>query len=62
MYRPLGEGDVDFVEIMSLLDRARYSGWFVIEQDLVINSPSDAASPLSNARRSIQYLESVSGT
>jgi hypothetical protein len=28
MYRPLGEGDVDFVEIMSLLDRATLLGWF----------------------------------
>ena len=54
---PLGEGDVPIVEIIQELRRHRYEGWYVLEQDLTIESASDTGSALEGARRSIDYLE-----
>jgi inosose dehydratase len=36
MYRPLGRGDVGISAIVSLLETAGYSGWYVLEQDRVL--------------------------
>jgi 5-dehydro-2-deoxygluconokinase len=55
LYRPLGEGDVDVAAVLRLLRGAGYAGWYVIEQDLVLDRPGDGA-PLENVRRSLDFL------
>jgi inosose dehydratase len=59
MYRPLGDGDVDIESIVKMLRANGYDGWFVIEQDLVIDDRADGSEPFNNAVRSVQYLESA---
>jgi inosose dehydratase len=53
----LGDGDVPVVAIIEELQRHGYDGWYVLEQDMTIDSSADGASPLDSARRSVSYLE-----
>lgn len=59
LYRPLGEGDVDMVAVIELLRAVGYSGWYVVEQDVVIDPDRGDAAPLDNAIRSRRFLEEV---
>lgn len=56
MYRALGEGDARIPEIIAALRGAGYDGWYVLEQDTVIENEADAARALENARRSIEFI------
>ena len=61
MYRSLGAGDARVGEIVAALSDAGYDGWYVLEQDTVIESDVDAATALENARRSVAYLRDTLG-
>ncbi len=54
---PLGDGDVPIIGIIEELRRHDYDGWFVLEQDLTIESDSESGRAIESARRSIEYLE-----
>ncbi|WP_306291709.1 sugar phosphate isomerase/epimerase [Microbispora sp. GKU 823] len=54
MYRPLGRGDVDVAGIVSGLTAAGYTGWYVMEQDVILTSAD--ADPVENVRASLAYL------
>jgi inosose dehydratase len=53
----LGDGDVPVVAIIQELRRHGYDGWYVLEQDVTIETAADTGLPLESARRSIAYLE-----
>lgn len=57
MYVPLGEGDVDFPSILTSLDAAGYSGWYVIEQDTILESPHSAPLLQRDVKTSIEFLQ-----
>ncbi|GAA3442222.1 TIM barrel protein [Planomonospora venezuelensis] len=57
IYRPLGEGDVDVAGIVTGLAAAGYSGWYVLEQDVVLDS--EEADPARDVRASLAYLRSL---
>ena len=60
MYVPLGEGDVDIAAIVTSLVKSGYDGWFVLEQDNVINAePAPGAGPLESARKSVEFIRGV---
>ena len=60
MYVPLGEGDVDIRSIVRSLIQANYQGWFVLEQDNVINAePGDDAGPFADAQKSVNFIRAV---
>ena len=59
LYRPLGEGDIDLAELLRLLDTAGYGGWYVVEQDAVIDADHAETEPLEHALRSLRHLEEV---
>lgn len=60
MYRPLGEGDVDIPTIVSALDRVGYEGWYVMEQDTILNAePEPGDGPIADVRASLEYLRKV---
>lgn len=62
MYVPLGQGDVDLVAIIDALNAAGYDGWYVLEQDNVVNSePAEGAGPFADAAASVKYLRSLLG-
>lgn len=57
MYRPLGKGDVDVPAIVRGLAVSGYQGWFVLEQDKVLDGPD--ADPLADVLSSVDYLRSL---
>ena len=57
----LGEGDVDFAPFFAELERSGYSGWIVVEQDMVPSSPEDAAEAIDAQRRNRRWLRSELG-
>ncbi|MEV4382936.1 TIM barrel protein [Streptosporangium sp. NPDC049644] len=54
IYRPLGQGDVDVAGIVTGLTAAGYPGWYVLEQDVVLDSGD--ANPMEDVRTSLAYL------
>jgi inosose dehydratase len=50
-YRPLGRGDVDSAAIVRSLEASDYQGWYVMEQDTVLDSePTEGEGPLADVR------------
>jgi inosose dehydratase len=57
LYRALGDGDVDVDGIVTTLENHGYAGWYVLEQDLVLDSePPAGAGPVRDFRASRDYL------
>lgn len=61
MYQALGVGDVRIDEIVAALRDAGYDGWYVLEQDTVVENEDDAARALDNARRSVEFIRAAVG-
>ena len=60
LYRPLGEGDVDVAGVVGLLRAVGYRGWYVLEQDVVLQEePAEGEGPARMAARSVSYLNRV---
>jgi inosose dehydratase len=61
-FRPLGEGDVDIGRLLELCEGAEYSGWYVLEQDIVVESePAEGEGPVNDVRKSLRFLEMCIG-
>ena len=57
-FRPLGEGDVDIGAVVDRLEASGYRGWYVLEQDAVVeNEPPEGEGPLNDIRKSLRFLE-----
>lgn len=61
MFRPLGEGDVAVEALVRTLEDAGYAGWYVLEQDVMLDGPGDAGAPYADVRTSLHYLDRVLG-
>jgi inosose dehydratase len=62
VYRPLGRGDVDVAGIVARHGAAGYTGWYVMEQDVVLDAePPGNAGPVSAVRQSLIYLAGLAG-
>lgn len=60
VFCPLGRGSVDFPAVFSELRRIGYSGWLIVEQDVIVDAavpPSDP--PLEVARQSRQFIQQI---
>ena len=56
-FRPLGEGDVDVGGVVDRLESSGYRGWYVLEQDSVVERrPGAGAGPVVEVRKSLDYL------
>ena len=56
-FRPLGDGDVDIGAVVDRLESAGYSGWYVLEQDTVVESePDEGEGPIVEIRQSLEDL------
>jgi inosose dehydratase len=63
MYTPLGEGDVDVKAIVTALVNSGYDGWFVLEQDLMLDGEPEAGGwPFTDAKKSVDYLRAVAAS
>ncbi|MEV4537895.1 TIM barrel protein [Asanoa sp. NPDC049518] len=61
MYRPLGDGDVDVAGIVTTLTANGYAGWYVLEQDTMLDEdPPAGEGPVLDVRRSLEHLRKVS--
>jgi len=61
LYRPLGQGDVDVAGVVGALEAAGYQGWYVLEQDTILNGPPRDEGPVRAVRESLTYLRDLSG-
>ncbi|MEO7234674.1 MAG: TIM barrel protein, partial [Lapillicoccus sp.] len=63
MYQPLGAGDVDVAAIVTALERSGYAGWYVLEQDTILDADPatdpGVRAPLDDIRKSIDHLRQV---
>jgi inosose dehydratase len=59
LYRPLGQGDVDIAQIVAALEQAGYRGWYVLEQDTVLDAAASDSGPLADVRTSLDFLEAL---
>jgi inosose dehydratase len=58
VFRPLGDGDVDVGEVVGRLERSGYRGWYVLEQDTVVEAePDEGEGPVTDVRKSLAYLQ-----
>jgi inosose dehydratase len=58
LFRPLGEGDVDVGRVLGILDGAGYDGWYVLEQDLILDGkPGDG--PAREVGKSLAFVTEI---
>ncbi len=60
MYTPLGAGDVDIAGIVAALRGNGFDGWFVMEQDTILDEEPTDEGPLGDVRASVAYLRNLS--
>ncbi len=51
----LGQGDIDFPELIAALKNQNYDGWIVVEQDVL----PGMGSPRQSAERNLKYIHSI---
>lgn len=63
LFRPLGEGQAPVADTVRALEKDGYTGWYVLEQDCALPSAEipDGKGPIEDVRRSIAFLEALSG-
>lgn len=60
MFAPIGEGDIDFKAIVEKLNEAGFDGYYVLEQDIMLDEePPAGGGPIGNARKSFEALKAL---
>lgn len=59
IYTPLGTGDIDISGIVSVLRDNGFDGWFVMEQDMILDADPTDEGPLRDVRTSVAYLNAL---
>jgi inosose dehydratase len=60
MYRPLGQGEGDVAGPLSAPEGSGYGGWYVMEQDTVLDAePAAGAGPLAAVQASLAHLKGL---
>lgn len=59
MYRPLGDGGARIADVVASLESVHYTGWFVLEQDTVVNDEAGAKRAFADAQKSMRYLQTL---
>jgi inosose dehydratase len=59
LYRPLGDGDIDFGAVAVALGKHRYDGWWVLEQDTILSEEPRGEGPVAGVRRSADHLRGL---
>ncbi len=59
MYVPLGAGDVDIAGIVKTLEDNGYDGWYVMEQDNILEAEPAGTGPLADVLASVEFLRGV---
>lgn len=60
MYRPLGSGDAEVADVVRALEGAGYEGWYVLEQDLVLDDePERGGGPVRDVEACVRFIEAL---
>jgi inosose dehydratase len=59
MYTPLGAGDIDIPGIVNALHNNGFDGWFVMEQDTILDGEPGNEGPVRDVRTSVAYMNDV---
>jgi inosose dehydratase len=60
LYRPLGQGAVDVRRLVRALERHGFAGWYVLEQDVMLDAePANGNGPAADVRASVEFLREV---
>ncbi|WP_182169728.1 sugar phosphate isomerase/epimerase family protein [Flaviflexus equikiangi] len=60
MFAPVGQGDIDFPTIVATLKDAGFDGYYVLEQDIMLDEePAAGAGPIENARAAFNALKAL---
>jgi inosose dehydratase len=59
IFRPLGQGDIDIEAMVQSLEAAGYQGWYVLEQDLMLDDRPTGEGPAANVRASLEFLRGL---
>ncbi|MCT7660456.1 TIM barrel protein [Mycobacterium deserti] len=59
MYTPLGSGDVDIAGIVTALRRNGFDGWFVMEQDTILDGEPTDEGPARDVRASVDFMAGI---
>jgi inosose dehydratase len=60
LFLPLGDGTVDIRGFVTTLEANGYEGWYVIEQDVVLDAePEPGEGPIIAAKQSFAFLEGI---
>lgn len=63
MFTPLGDGAVDIAGVIRALEAAGYQGWYVLEQDKVLDAdPAEGEGPVGDAQSSVEFLRELAAT
>ncbi|MBB2992412.1 inosose dehydratase [Mycolicibacterium iranicum] len=57
MYVPLGAGDVDIAGIVKALEQHGFDGWYVMEQDNILDGEPVGEGPLGDVLASVSFLQ-----
>jgi len=61
MFRPLGEGDIDIAAMVRTLEAAGYDGWYVLEQDVMLDDAAQSGASYADVETSLAYLTGITG-
>jgi inosose dehydratase len=59
MYTLLGGGDIDIADIVTTLRNNGFDGWFVMEQDTILDGEPSDEGPVRDVRASVAYMNDV---
>jgi inosose dehydratase len=62
LFAPLGDGDAPVADVLRALEDHVYPGWYVLEQDTVIEPGGDGTRATEDVRRSIDFLGALGPT
>ncbi|QNN53765.1 TIM barrel protein [Nocardioides mesophilus] len=64
IFRPLGQGDVDVAALVRTLEASGYRGWYVLEQDVMLDGRPDGGpskGPAADVAASLEFLSGLAG-
>jgi inosose dehydratase len=62
VFKALGDGDVDIERVIWLLEESGYGGWYVLEQDIMLDDePERGEGPIEDVRKSLEFARGVLG-
>ena len=63
VFKALGDGDVETERVIELLEESGYGGWYVLEQDIMLDEePEEGEGPVEDVRKSLHFVRSVLGS